>query len=341
MASLAASDRFELVAICDLREETCAQRKQEYPGIRTFTSHQEMFKACPTDVVCVSTWPPSHKPIALDALKGPLKGILVEKPLGDTTAAGREIVAAVKAKGIPMAVPHSLLVVAHGREILQRVRRGEIGQLALVEIQCAGWDIINAGIHWLNYFVALAGGGPMEFVMAAVDCSTRTYRDGMQVETMAATYAQAANGIRVIMHTGDYVKVFRKDKGALFRLVGTAGVIEFWGWESAYNIVNAEFPQGRLFQVDPGSVKPHQLHLEAMAEQMDRCKNDYWVAESSLIALELCEGAYISGMNRCRVDLPLSGFTVGAPWNWSPGQPYSGTGGGRDGRKLPQEDGAH
>ena len=75
------SDRFELVAAADLKPEVCRDLAVRYPGLRTFTSHEEMFAACPTDVVCVSTYPPTHEPIALDAMQLPLKGILVEKPL--------------------------------------------------------------------------------------------------------------------------------------------------------------------------------------------------------------------------------------------------------------------
>ena len=62
---------------------------------------------------------------------------------------------------------------------------------------------INAGIHWLHFFVTLTRNEPLDFVMAICDSSTRTYRDGMQVETMAITYAQTHSGIRVVMNTGD------------------------------------------------------------------------------------------------------------------------------------------
>jgi predicted dehydrogenase len=72
---------------------------------------------------------------------------LVEKPLGDTYAAGSAIVEQVKQRSLPLAVPHRLLVARHGREIIERVRAGEIGQLELVEIENNRWDIINAGIH--------------------------------------------------------------------------------------------------------------------------------------------------------------------------------------------------
>ena len=190
MAALAASERFQLVALADISPAARTAASERYPGIRTFADHREMLANAPVDVVCVATWPPSHLEVTQDALALPLSGILVEKPLADTAARGRRVLELVKAKHLPMAVPHGLLVADHSRRVLELVRSGAIGDLKLVEIQCSGWDIINAGIHWLDFFVTLTEQAPVAYVMAACDAGTRTYRDGMQVETLAVTYAQ-------------------------------------------------------------------------------------------------------------------------------------------------------
>jgi predicted dehydrogenase len=334
MRGLHDSDRFELVAVADLKPEVCQALATQYPSLQTFASHEEMFAACPTDVVCVSTYPPTHEAIARDALQLALKGILVEKPLGHTAASGRRTLAAVKEKGLPMAVPHGLLVKQTPLEIIARVQGGEIGELKLVEIQNNGWDIINAGIHWLNFFVVLTGCEEMAYVMALCEASTRTYRDGMQVETTAVTYAQTIGGIRVVMNTGDEVLVNRDGQSTLFRLVGTAGQIEFWGWTNGYRIVNAKFPDGKRIVPTPLPGTPHQRHLEYMADMIDSGQIDYLVPESSLLALEICEGAYISSRHRCKVTFPVDTFLPPPRPDWDPGVPYSGQGGGRDGRKL-------
>ncbi|MCJ7751377.1 MAG: Gfo/Idh/MocA family oxidoreductase [Armatimonadetes bacterium] len=333
--ALQASDRYDLRAVADISLAARETLAKDFPGVAVFDSHQEMFAKCPTDIVCVSTWAPSHKEVTEAALKLPLKGILVEKPLADTHAAGAEVLAMIKQRSLPMAVPHNLLVSTHAKEILQRVGAGDIGRLCLIEIECSEWDIINAGIHWLNYVCWLIGREPVDYVMAACDTSSRTYRDGIQVETMAVTYAQARSGVRIVMHTGDYVTTTREGKDVLFRLVGTEGLIEFWAWESAYFVVNAQAPEGKLVEV-PRTGKGHQEQLENMARQIDEGRTDYAIAESSLAALELCEAAYLAGKHRCKVDLPLASFTPPPPNDWEPGKPYSGTGGGRDGRNLPK-----
>ncbi len=337
--ALRSSDRFELVAAADISSVARDALEKDYPKIAVFDSHEAMFRERPTDIVCVSTWAPSHRAVTEAALRLPLKGVLVEKPLADTTADGAAILAMVKERSLPMATPHNLLVSAHTKEILHRVQQGDIGTLNLIEIECSGWDIINAGVHWLNYACWLIGRQPVEFVMAACDTSSRTYRDGMQVETMAVTYAQARGGARIVMHTGDYLTTTRQGKDTVFRLVGSEGLIEFWAWESAYMIVDARSPGGKLVQAPPGG-RGHLDHLEALARQIDEGAPDYSIPESSLQALELCEAAYLSCRHGCRVELPVASFVPPARSDWDPGTPYSGAGGGRDGRKLPPAGGS-
>ena len=334
MKGLLDSDRFELVAVADINRDVLRELGEHFPGVTLYPSHEEMFAGCPTDVVCVSTYPPTHEPIAMDALQLPLKGILVEKPLGDTAVSGRRTLIAIKDRNLPMAVPHGLLVRATPLDILSRVRRGEIGELKLLEIQNRKWDIISAGIHWIDFFVTLTGCEEMDYVMAICESSTRTYRDGMQVETTAVTYAQTKSGIRVVMNTGDDVLVNREAKETMFRLVGTAGQVEFWGWENAYHLQNAKFPKGKLFTPSPFPGSAHQRHLEHMAGMIDSGDTDYTIPEGSLLALEICEGAYVSSRHRCKVTFPVDEFVPPAPSDWDPGIRYTGEGGGRDGRKL-------
>jgi len=70
---------------------------------------------------------------------------------------------------------------------------------------------------------------------------------------------------------------------------------------------------------------------------MDRGEPDYAVAEGSLLALEMCEAAYLSGRHGgAPVTLPLGEYAPPPKVDWLPGLPYSGEGGGRNGRTLPQ-----
>lgn len=333
--ALEASERYHLVAVADVSESAREQVKTRYPTIQTFSNHHEVFEFCQLDVVCISTWATSHLEITDYAIKQSLSGILVEKPLADNYQDASNLLNKIRTKSLPMAVPHGLLVSPHVLEILNLVQSGAIGKIRLIEIQCSGWDIINAGIHWLNFAVVLLKQEPINWVMSTCDTSTMTYRDGIQVETIAVTYVQTQSGARIVMNTGDYVKTNELDKDTVLRIVGTAGSIEFYAWEPVYRIINPNYPQGNLVKVNPGIRTRHQIHLENLANQMDNRQTDYSIAESSLAALEICEAAFISSQHQCAVSLPLSDFVIPPKTNWQLGSPYKGHGGGRNGRDLP------
>lgn len=332
--ALLASDDFTLVAVADMSEAALERVRAKDGSVTTYTSAEQMFAENPTDVVCVSTYAPTHLPLTREALALPgIKGLLVEKPLGDTTAAGAEILQRIKDAGLPVVVPHGLMAQAAALEIVRRVRGGDLGALRVVEIECTNWDIINAGIHWLQFFVALTGGERVEFVLAAADASTRTYRDGMQVETDAITMARTVANTRVLMHTGDRVPMSRDDTVALFRIIGDHGYIEFGAYESFYTLVTPGHDRVRV-DVQPFDVSGHQRHLEHLAAQIHDGTRDYDIPDASLQALEIVEAAYGSARAHGAVTLPISGEQPPRPDDWNPGTPYSGVGGGRNGREL-------
>ena len=334
MKAAAASEYFKLVSVADLRPEVGAELSSQFPGLQFFTDFREMFRSCPTDIVCVSTYPPTHEEVTHQALRLPLRAILVEKPLGHSVASAKRILDSVRERNLPLAVPHGLMVKRSALEIIERTQRGEIGELKLVEIQSPEWDIMSAGIHWMNFAVNLNGRTPVESVLAACDKTTRTFRDGMQVETVAVTYVQMANGVRIVMQTGDAVRSNGRREGITFRIIGTAGQIEFWGWEPDYHLVNARYPEGLLITPEEKASSLHQRHLENLLPMIASGAPDYSAPESSLAALEICEAAYISARYGVEIKFPLDEFRIPAPTDWVPGSPYTGQPGGRDGRKL-------
>ncbi|OPZ13411.1 MAG: Inositol 2-dehydrogenase/D-chiro-inositol 3-dehydrogenase [candidate division BRC1 bacterium ADurb.BinA364] len=332
--ALARSPRFELLAIADLKAETRADLLMKFHGIRAFGDYRELLRECPADVVCVSTFASTHEPIARAAMELPIQGLLVEKPLGHTYAAGKAVVEEAKRRRLPLVVPHGMLQNRALQDLLRRVHEGEIGPLRLVEIENSNWDISSAGIHWMHFFVNLIGDDPMDFVLTACDSSTRTWRDGMQAETMSVTLGQTKGGVRVVLHIGDEIRILPDGKKCIFRVIGEDGRIDFYGMAGEYRLFNPRHPNGEWISAEKYAEPGHQRYLEELAGMIDSGQPDYANAEKSLRALEIVDAAYLSNRHRCLVRFPLESFVPPAPSNWDPGSPYSGQGGGRDGRKL-------
>ena len=331
---LQASGRYRLVGVADTSEVARTRVAQEVPRVDVFPDAGALLAALRPEVVCVSTFAPSHGEIVEQALAAGAEGVLLEKPIAPSWQEGRRVLDLLADRRVPVVVPHGLLVHGASEEVLKAVAGGEIGDVEVIEIQCAGWDIINAGIHWLDFALAALGGDEVQRVLAACDVSSRTFRDGIEVETEAVTYAVTRSGARLVMQTGDDVRPAREGKGLVYRIYGSRGSIEFWGWEDGFWPRTTAARLGAGTVVMPADAAPgHQVYLEMLADMMGAGEPRYEMAELSLRALEICEAAYLSARHHCAVDLPLAGFVPQAPPDWSPGLPYRGEG-GRNGRQL-------
>jgi len=154
------------------------------------------------------------------------------------------------------------------------------------------------------------------------------------VETIAVTYVQMANGVRIVMQTGDTVRPNGRRDGTTFRIIGNAGQIEFWGWQPDYYLSNANHPRGILIAPEEQTTSLHQRHLENLLPMIVSGQPDHSLPESSLKALEICEAAYLSARHGVEVKFPLDQSKIPAPNDWVPGEPHIGLRGGRNGRKL-------
>lgn len=143
-----------------------------------------------------------------------------------------------------------------------------------------------------------------------------------------------ATGVRIVMQTGDTIRSNGRRDGPTFRIIGTLGQIEFWGWEPDSHLINPSHPEGRRIAPEEQPTSLHQRHLENLLPMIAAHEPDYSLPESSLTALEICEAAYRSAKHGVEIRFPLDRFEIPAPNDWEPGAPYLGHGGGREGRKI-------
>jgi predicted dehydrogenase len=98
------SDRFEIVALCDISEENTANNAERYHIPRTYTDWRDMLDDADIDTVFILT-SGSHAPIAVAAAKAG-KHVLVEKPMCFSVAEGMEMKAAADDAGVTLMVAY-------------------------------------------------------------------------------------------------------------------------------------------------------------------------------------------------------------------------------------------
>ena len=92
------SDKLELLAVCDVDADR-AEKAAEQLGCDAETDHRRLLDRKDLQSVIIATGTRWHVPLALDFVRAG-KHVLVEKPLSDTAAAGRELAQAARQAGV-------------------------------------------------------------------------------------------------------------------------------------------------------------------------------------------------------------------------------------------------
>ena len=177
LPGLMASPRARLAAVCS-RDTTRARAAAAAlgPGIRPFTSVEEMAGSGEVDAVYVNTPTPAHAPACLAAI-GARCAVICEKPLAGSTAEAGALCAAARAAGVRTAVNFTYRSVP-GFRLTERILRQPglgpplHGEVALLQGHSflPGYPrhsaLLESGVHLLDTLLALARGAGMGRVMA-------------------------------------------------------------------------------------------------------------------------------------------------------------------------------
>ncbi len=130
MDAAAASERADLVAVCDLIEKKLDSAKKKYPYIATYTDFDEMLENDEIDIVSICLPSSLHAEFACRAMaKG--KHVLIEKPIDITPEAAEKIEEARIKYGKVAAVVHQNRYNAPMDPIKDAVDAGRLGKIAV------------------------------------------------------------------------------------------------------------------------------------------------------------------------------------------------------------------
>lgn len=291
------SNDYALIAAADPSAGARKRVADRFADLRLFADFRDMLAECRTDVVCVASPAPSHAPIAHAVIEQGVRGLLLEKPLACDVSTAEALLREFRDATCPVVVPHGLLVLPAAQEIKVRIRRGDVGQIVSVDVQNTV-DLLNAGIHWLAYLVDVFDNNKPRTTSAEFDVSGHVVSDGVQVESGGVTRIELESGLCIDLHSGcktdptSEVLPRAEQRGALFRVTGSKGVIEFSAWAGSYWIKVGKSDGEFVKRALPAGLSYHQIFLEQLAQNIAIGKPDFGSAELSLAALRLIETAY-------------------------------------------------
>ncbi|MGF1483500.1 MAG: Gfo/Idh/MocA family protein [Opitutales bacterium] len=163
---------YEVVALCDLREEAAQERQKEYyPEAKIYTNPAQLLERDDIEVVDIALHPKPRAAVVRQALEAG-KHVLSQKPFVLDLDLGQELIDLAEAKGRRLAVNQNgrwAPYVSYARELIQAGHLGDV-YCANVAIHwnhtwCAGTEfekihhliLYDFGIHWFDMLVQFFG----------------------------------------------------------------------------------------------------------------------------------------------------------------------------------------
>jgi len=316
-------DLCEVVAVCDVSEDTAKKASEMCDGAKVYTDYRKMLADGGLDAVSVATPNKFHLEPTVDALNAGLH-VLCEKPLAMNADEGRKMCRAAKDSGNILQVALQQRFTGAGQFMRQYIDAGHMGDIYYARAQAlrrrgvphwgvfidkeqqGGGPLIDIGVHILDFTLFLMG------YPKPVSASGSTYdmlgknpdivnpwgdydRTRFTVEDFAVGLIKFDNGATVVLESSFMANI----DGDPFRtqLFGTkAGAdIQFWGGEpiTIYTEQNRQ-----LFNMVPRNVpnvpSAHTAEVQAFVDAILNGKPSPVPGENGLILNAIFDALYAS-----------------------------------------------
>ena len=326
--AIAALDRLELVAVCDVNE---GRREQVVArtGARFYADVERMLREASADLVAVITPHPSHAELAEAALASGAH-VLVEKPMAVTVSEADRMLRAASAAGRILAVSFQQRFAPMTERLSGWLRSGELGEVQRVAIHepwlrtaayfaAAPWRatwqgegggvLMNQAPHALDLLTNLLG------LPSRVHGLTRTARHTTACEDTAHALLEWPGG--AIGHfasstsepeTGRRLEIV----GDLSKVLVEGDLLRRWDYSPGLkeHISSSPEPFGRVAVSErpPERLSPGATHKQVYAdlvEALDQGRPPRCGPEQGRQSLELANAIALSSWTQRPVELPL------------------------------------
>jgi predicted dehydrogenase len=153
-----ATEGVELVACCDVREETAQAASKKFDIPVVYTDYRKMLREEKLDGVSVCTPNAYHARPTIDALRAGLH-VLCEKPMAMTPAEGRAMCAAAKKARRILQIGLNSRFTGYAQVLKKFIKGGELGEVYYARAQA----LRRRGIPGWGVFTSrkMSGGGPL------------------------------------------------------------------------------------------------------------------------------------------------------------------------------------
>jgi predicted dehydrogenase len=165
--NFAASDDWDLVAVCDLDVDRAAKVAKAAPGAVVTSSLSEVLGRDDVDAIAIATPARTHERIALQALEAG-KHVLVEKPLADNVVRGEQMVRTAREQGLILMADHTYCYTPAVTKIRELVSEGVLGDILFIDSVRINLGLIQPDVNVL-WDLAPHDLSVLDFVLGGLD----------------------------------------------------------------------------------------------------------------------------------------------------------------------------
>ncbi len=324
---LSKSPYAELVSFCDIRPERAQKTAAQYKVDNWYPHIDQMLKGVPFDLLVNTTDMQEHGRLNRIALLAG-KNIWCEKPLASSYAAGKELLAMAKQKGLRIWGAPAVVNSPQFAFMAQQIKEGKLGNIA-----AAHGHYGHTGPDWSAFFYEKGGGslpdlgvyniatltgllGPAVSVVSMTNIITPTRNTGnkglvkVAAEDNAHVLFEHKSGVLSHIQCGfNYFDPYGHGGAGQERptvsIYGSKGNMQLVGYDwhpLGVDMATVDNPKTERFQVDAGGYV-WQEGASVICECMATGKEPRINVEHSLHVLEIIEAAWRSQDSGKRIPL--------------------------------------
>jgi predicted dehydrogenase len=327
---LSNSDRFSLVAVCDLDEERLEQAAEEYgisaglEQLATYTDAEKMLAETKPDVFCFVTQPDVRLALVELGIRHEVKALAFEKPMATSLKEAWTIAGLCREHGIKAVVSHQQKYLTSMQKLRDIVGSGEIGDVTEIHATTQGW-LSQLGTHFMDYIIWVNGGSRAQWVVGHVHGKDKLTDSHPSPDYLMGQVA-FENGVRAFIECG-YLSPSHMGRDRFWldnrlQVYGSHGYAwadtdGSWGGLTRASHGDGCSPSAVVGgSGHPWSVQAKHrlqpLYLAELADWLDDeadCSSPTKVhpcnVNSAYHGYEILEGMCLSALDNVRVDLPL------------------------------------
>ena len=305
-------DKFEIVGLCDLRQERIDNAlKQVGNDCFTTTNAEELLSVCKPDVFCFVTLPDIRLEMVKLAAKYKVKGLAFEKPMATSLNEAREITKICNENNIKAIVSHQQKYIPSMQVMKNIIDSGALGKIERIHINCRA-NLTNLGTHFVDYAIWANNGCKIDWVCGHVHGRVML-EDSHPSPDFVMSECGFSNGVRLFCEIG-YLSPMNLDKHLYWTdnrltVYGSTG----YAWaetEGSYAYFTKD-TKGELisgFTSGWGEVEPllQIPYLKEFAEWLgDDAKVHSCNVNIAQHGYEILDAMCISALENTRIDIPI------------------------------------